>query len=482
MSSAPSRSDSILSGSSSILRRRSELQLRDLTDNDIDWFTQLLFIEKDQTMTKEWFKNQEKAAKEFPAQFLRSKISRGLSRVGSALNIVPQQAHLCKTHKVLNAKLIHLFFVLVVRECTIANASLVTDSLIGDLPEDVTAWIRRLHSLNGYWMSPQVYRAIFQHEPSYAPVEGGCEACILARIGGNAEALYDLEASAFTRRSKRRLEPRILKLLDGWMHERGMDDDKHPGYKKSLLLIQQIKKAKLRQQVFEARQKECESDLDKGKQPSSLQPMAPIPENVDEEENIEDDEDLIAIIDFYDYHRSTVSLERPPSESIHPALRGSSMAPRPGTASSVAGGAYDTQTSYVSPFRATAQRPTRPPPGPPPPAPQGNAFFDKLGAAGPSKRAVDDGNESEWTDDTVHTDLPVPVSSRFAKRAADRKVAADRTAEDRAQAYRDLVTRFLSSSSTIRPPPITGGSGNEEQPPVAATSKVTEWGDFYKDQ
>lgn len=486
-------------------------------------------------MSDEWFKKQEEAMKKFPAKFLRPKnpISRTLSNLGSALSLSPEKAHLCKTHKVLNGQVIRAFFLQVTKECTTRIASYERYT---DLPEDVAAWIKRLHSLNSYWMTLYFYCYTFQvspDEPRYEPVEGGCEACILARIGGNVQAIYDLECSAFTRsltqfrqnetweKCRPSEEPRILKLLDGWMHERGLDSDKNPLYTKSLSLVELV--GKVRYKILEERRAKRDA-REKGinppaRQPSTIRsssrynrkPIHLIPEDYQFFENEEggakdEQEDVNTIIDYYANRMSVVGSDAqpPPAESMHPAYRYTpSVASSPGStvdkkgkgpappaspvsdaySSSVysqptnAGGAYGTQGPYFPPFRTPPKKPTRPAHGPPPAAAE--SFFKNQG---PAMVASNDQGESEWEDDTVHTE--VTTSSRLSKRDADRKAAADRTSEDRARAYRALVGNQSPSPS---PPPTDNRlapqdarRGRGRAPSIDRASQSTNWEDFYK--
>lgn len=62
-------------------------------------------------------------------------------------------------------------------------------------------------------MTPDLYRQAYQATPSdprYERVASGCEACILASIGGNREIIRDLYASVLGRRRKG-------KVMEGWI-------------------------------------------------------------------------------------------------------------------------------------------------------------------------------------------------------------------------------------------------------------------------
>jgi hypothetical protein len=58
-------------------------------------------------------------------------------------------------------------------------------------------------------------------EPRKEFVRSGCEACILARVGGDVQAVIDLRASCLGRTRKRRQKPRLLGIIEGWIGRSG---------------------------------------------------------------------------------------------------------------------------------------------------------------------------------------------------------------------------------------------------------------------
>lgn len=436
----------------------------------------------------------------------------------------------------LNGRVIRAFFIQVTKECTTRNVSIANRT---DLPEDVAAWMKRLHRLNSLWMHPNLYESTFgvsPDEPRYGQVDGDCEACILARIGGNVQAIYDLECSALTRERKNHEEPRILKLIDGWMNERGMDDENHPLYQVSLSMQAQVKKVR-RQMYDERRRKQDGREVRPRPRPlgfigvppsssssrPSLMPVQPNPEPPepygfveDEVEDQNEDQDTVdSIIGFYAYRQSTVA-SLVPTESMHPAYqrpessavdrkgkgRASQIPPAPRASATYSesvysqqggfGGAYDPNSPYMPPHhrlspKTPAEKPTRPAPGPPPAA--SASFFKKL---------EHKDQDEEWEDDTVHTEVTGSTPSlREAEQttkdradtyrvlfgrsptreSTDLLVSKGRTAEDRARDYQASIDPLAPTPSPSPSPPRPSGSRRRRRREGA---RNTNWGDFFK--
>lgn len=139
-----------------------------------------------------------------------------LLRLAMHLPGTPPKAILCKTHKPLNPYLIHDIFLLVTAEVTTQLSTLTSAA---ELPESIRVFVKRLQSINSLWVSAEAYRVSFQAMPDeerYERIEGDCEACILARIGGSEQMVCGLRATLLGRRKKRTPEPRLLLLVEAW--------------------------------------------------------------------------------------------------------------------------------------------------------------------------------------------------------------------------------------------------------------------------
>ena len=85
----------------------------------------------------------------------------------------------------------------------------------------------RLQGVNGLWMGAEIFNVCFDAVVGgerLESVEGGCEACILAVVGGNERVLEDLRASMLGRKKKMRPAPRLLGLVEEWIKGTGRSD------------------------------------------------------------------------------------------------------------------------------------------------------------------------------------------------------------------------------------------------------------------
>jgi hypothetical protein len=111
---------------------------------------------------------------------------------------------------------------LVTAECGF-RLSPLTDTRVREerLSDEGREWVRRMELLSSLWMDPDVFREAFNvqsEELTREFVQGGCEACILARIGGDVEVLADLRVAVLARsRRHRRERPRLLKFVEAWI-------------------------------------------------------------------------------------------------------------------------------------------------------------------------------------------------------------------------------------------------------------------------
>ncbi|ORY70021.1 uncharacterized protein BCR38DRAFT_97854 [Pseudomassariella vexata] len=186
-----------------------------------------------------WFERQEKKIREcLPQAVLAPDMKERLSmRIDKYVRGIPKPpaAVLCQSHKTLSPFLIRRILALVVAEVTLR-----TDDLRSwpRKSPSLAAFITRLDSVNAYWMPPDAFSGVFGANPRddrLVRVENGCEACILAVVGGNGRTLADLRACLAGRkvcnywtsflehpmqdshRPKRRPSPRLLRVVEGWI-------------------------------------------------------------------------------------------------------------------------------------------------------------------------------------------------------------------------------------------------------------------------
>jgi hypothetical protein len=197
--------------------------IEDLTPPDMELLTQLLSLNPNYPISQNWLHDQSHLISTFPSPLL--KLSSLLSRMALNLPFSPGKAKLCNTHKALNAHLIHRIFLEVSAECTTHLQRLNENT---HLPAHLESLVKRLHAVNSLWLSPELYRAVFQPMPEdkrFDQAATGCEACILASIGGNHQILSDLRASLLGRRKRSRAHPPILKIVEAWIEWTGRGDD-----------------------------------------------------------------------------------------------------------------------------------------------------------------------------------------------------------------------------------------------------------------
>ncbi|KAH6681999.1 hypothetical protein B0J14DRAFT_680266 [Halenospora varia] len=207
--------------------------LKELKIEHIQRLTRALRIGIGNSPDEEWLEEQKKGLKSLPFKLARPKwYTNPVRKAGNALNWTSKEAFLCEVHKKLNGQLIRRLFLQICAEVTTRLRQLV---LHGYLPQHIMMHIVRLQCLNNLWMSPAMYEAVFKITApptgEFDRVPSGCEACILAVIGGNRHALTDLRASmrgrGFRRRDRHgRLKtesapPRLLRFVDAWIKQAG---------------------------------------------------------------------------------------------------------------------------------------------------------------------------------------------------------------------------------------------------------------------
>lgn len=301
--------------------------IEDLSGRDCKLLTQLLAIAPGHTPGEGWLRDQAHCLTGFP-QILRRPESI-LTRLIMALPGTPDKACLCKTHKPLNPQLIRRIFLQVSAECTTRLARLVENQL---LPKDLHAFVKRLQKINSLWMSPEFYRVAFNAMPADARLErvsSGCEACIIASIGGNHQILSDLRASMLGREKKRLPMPRLLPLVEAWIDWTGRGDTIRS---ESHALGREIRGCRRQMQTarWQKRRKIAEGIVGDAFDSESANLLDDVHEEVYEigssEKSERDEHDFEgSIIDFYAnlMSRTTLDPNAHPAEDIHPVFRDS---------------------------------------------------------------------------------------------------------------------------------------------------------------
>ncbi|PBP28687.1 hypothetical protein BUE80_DR000334 [Diplocarpon rosae] len=191
--------------------------IEDLTSKDVERLSQALHLPAGTKPSLAWFKDQEVCIAELPSRLRRPETI--IPRLAMVLPFT-EKAHLCRSHKRLNAYLIRRIFLQISAECTTRLTRLTRLVENPFLPHHIAAFVKRLQTINSLWMSPDLYRVAFQCMPNderFDRIPGDCEACILAAIAGNSSILSDLRASMLGRKRKRGQVARLLRLVEAWI-------------------------------------------------------------------------------------------------------------------------------------------------------------------------------------------------------------------------------------------------------------------------
>ncbi|KAL3424738.1 hypothetical protein PVAG01_04019 [Phlyctema vagabunda] len=299
--------------------------VQDLSRSDMNSLTRLLAC-KSAAPTPEWLLKQERQLASLAPQLKRP--TGLLPRLAMALDAFgPKQAYLCATHRALNPCLVRQLFVLLSAETT-TRLQRLRATPPDLLSEPVRRWVRRLSSINGLWLAPDIYRAIFSPMPEdhcFSQIPHSCEACILAVVGGNPEILVDLRASIVGRRKKKGTEARLLPILNAWISWYVNDttllnesEDLGREIRHMRVQIQQAKRQTRRMQQ-DGLMEDPEERYDiRGSRTSGEDGVG---EGNEKDENLEHDFEG-SIIDFYANLMSTTNLVPSihPTEGVHPAF------------------------------------------------------------------------------------------------------------------------------------------------------------------
>ncbi|KAF7879154.1 hypothetical protein EAF04_000353 [Stromatinia cepivora] len=197
-------------------------KLSEFTSTSLDLLTQLLTLIPGTLPNDPWFHDQETLLQTFPPCLLHPKSSGLISRVAASISSIrlgETKAILCPVHKPLNPYLIRKIFLEATAECTTRIQRLVSEIPVDELPVNVREFVVRMQRVNSIWMQPDFYRQAYQvspSEPRYERVASGCEACILATIGGDRNIIRDLFASIWGRRKKNREMKGWVDVVRAW--------------------------------------------------------------------------------------------------------------------------------------------------------------------------------------------------------------------------------------------------------------------------
>jgi hypothetical protein len=225
---------------------------KELSLSDCKRLTKLLRLPPATVPTPQWFLEQKAAISGLSHTLLRPAAL--LPRLAMSLTGQPQKTHFCQTHKALNPYLFRRIFLQVSSECTTHIQRLVNSEY---LEPQVTAFVKRMQSINSLWMSPDLYRVAYQAMPSdprYERIESNCEGCILAAVGGSPLILSDLRTSMLGRKKKKGRLARLLRVVEAWINWMGNSEEIR---EESDVLAQSVRACRRQMQMARRQLKRC---------------------------------------------------------------------------------------------------------------------------------------------------------------------------------------------------------------------------------
>jgi hypothetical protein len=217
-------------------------KVENLTAQDKDLLAQLLSFQPGYPINTDtsWLHDQAHLLSTFPPHLLKPRSL--LPCLRSMTHSTPPKAKLCSTHSRLNAHLIHKIFLGISAECTTHlerfleflendHQVLLEQKALRDLVRKQHPFVRRMEAANGLWMTPKFYCSLFMPwhaTPSdfrFERIESGCEACILASVGGNHVVLSDLRASIRGRKKRGHPHGAVLEMVEAWIDWTGRGDE-----------------------------------------------------------------------------------------------------------------------------------------------------------------------------------------------------------------------------------------------------------------
>ncbi len=438
-----------------------------------------------------WLNTQANTVSSSPPHLLRS--TSLLPKLAMKLPFAAPRAVLCSAHKPLNPFLTRRIFLQLCAEAGLRVQGLVaaaeredaerdqrkrqsedqggsggggehaTRDSAREMDPEVRAWLRRLTALNSLWMSPGRYRTQFRAMPDEERcerVQSGCEACILAFVGGNAQVVRDLRTS-MVGRARRGHESRLWGLVEAWTRgfERAewiRDESERVGR----LVMKERRRARRRRRR-ERRERRLKRK-NGGMAKTGIERAGPAVGGGDGVDEL-DDEPEVSLGDeplregqgnrgaeehdfedsIIDYYHNAAEVDE---DTLHPAFRNSFT--------------YD-------PTSGTFQR--RPPNPPPQPSSTSNRAGDRIGAASrftfytQSAYSQDIGLDSGFGGSSSAPSraqeavpplptLPSTTYNPFVKATSSRKVRDKHIAEKRAESYQKLVG-FPADNPAPRSPP-----------------------------
>lgn len=201
--------------------QESSISLSDLTDDDKDLFCGAIYRPSElwtnpstrnlPSLFDNFEREEKERIKALPGYMLRKPVKEH--------RFLPNKPHpkgFCKAHQELRPYIVGSLLHKVKHEVTGPHFNLLVPL---SNPES-QALAESLRHINAYWTSPEDYAKIFVASRTTSNMfqGNGCDACVLAAISGNTEALEALRTAGFARK---KTGGSLTPWIDGWLDLRG---------------------------------------------------------------------------------------------------------------------------------------------------------------------------------------------------------------------------------------------------------------------
>jgi hypothetical protein len=166
------------------------------------------------------------------------------------------------------------------------NSLVLHHQLLNTRQRDLVERVRELHAL---WLSPTDYRKMFLQAPppptkkKWPFQREGCEACILARVGGDAEVLLDLRTVVLSRARTAELHgrrnikiPTLLRFVEAWLEGLGVEGEVLEENWREAQALKRLRKEIWKQRAME--RYTCSAAPEPGPQSSRVTQVGDVPD------------------------------------------------------------------------------------------------------------------------------------------------------------------------------------------------------------
>ncbi|KAJ6446689.1 ATPase, F1 complex, delta/epsilon subunit [Purpureocillium lavendulum] len=204
-------------------------RLGEVSDENLQQLARVLFHDSSLN-SREWDRSQRSVLGRLDRQLRRPReliprLAVGTAKLG--FPFCPPRADLCQTHKVLDPRIVRKLTMMVVDECTRQADKIRHGGAWFGLVAPLQRWLDRMDRRASLWSHQTLFTELSRKDfPTPMGSNGnhpGCEACLLALVGGSTQAISDLLVGVKARqwdridRGGRHPPPRLVRVLKAWM-------------------------------------------------------------------------------------------------------------------------------------------------------------------------------------------------------------------------------------------------------------------------